>query len=84
MITRRFLLAIGPSAFFGVPASAFAPANSWNNKKPEAWSEKEIGLILNRSPWAKEVRSKWIFLTVTGWKVALSALDLRVAEVRAA
>jgi hypothetical protein len=32
MITKRLLLAIGPSEFFGVPASALARADSWNKK----------------------------------------------------
>ncbi len=54
MITRRIVLAISPAAILGLRASAFMP-DSWNDKKPESWSEKDIRQILTRSPWAKEV-----------------------------
>jgi hypothetical protein len=55
MITRRFLLAISPSAIVGMRASAFAPGDPWNDKKPESWSQKDVHQILTKSPWAKEV-----------------------------
>lgn len=59
MITRRdaILLSIGlPAAFRGLPAWAFAK-EFWNEKKPEDWSAEEIDMLLNRSPWARDVNA---------------------------
>jgi hypothetical protein len=57
MTTRRtaLLLTLGlPASFLNFPAWAFSK-EFWNDKKPEDWSPDEVELLLNKSPWAKEV-----------------------------
>src|ERR1041384_3415622 len=59
MTTRRtaFLLTLGlPASFAGLPAWAFA-GEFWNTKKPEEWSAEEVEILLNKSPWAREVNA---------------------------
>ncbi len=68
MTTRRnaILLTIGlPAAFRGLPAWAFAK-EFWNEKKPEDWAPEEIDMILNRSPWAREVNANMKGMTSEG------------------
>jgi len=50
-MTRRTALLIGLTSGF---APAFAPKEFWNDKKPSDWSDEEIEMLLNKSPWAKE------------------------------
>jgi hypothetical protein len=57
MTTRRaaLLLTLGlPAGFAGLPLWAFGK-EFWNDKKPEDWTPDEVELLLNKSPWAKEV-----------------------------
>jgi hypothetical protein len=50
-MTRRTALLIGLTSGF---ATAYAPKEFWNEKKPSDWTSEEIELLLNKSPWAKE------------------------------
>ena len=57
VITRRQAILTGlgfPSLLAVVPATAFAPKEFWNEKKPSDWTDAEIHQLLNQSPWAKE------------------------------
>lgn len=59
MITRRtaLLMSLGlPVAFRALPAWAFAK-EFWNEKKPEDWSAEELDMLLNRSPWTRDVNA---------------------------
>src|SRR5262245_3364943 len=41
-----------------VCAAAFSAAEVWNTKDSSIWTEAEANLILNNSPWAKQVKTK--------------------------
>jgi hypothetical protein len=48
-MTRREILMLPFAAALASP-----PAEFWNEKKPEDWTEDEVKEMLTRSPWAKE------------------------------
>jgi len=55
--TRRALLGLP----FGLAAALrlSAAQDFWNRKKPADWTEDEIGRLITRSPWAKEVNAQF-------------------------
>lgn len=54
-MTRRSALLLGLAGGFAPPRSwAYASKEFWNEKQPSEWSTEEIGLLLNKSPWAKD------------------------------
>ena len=62
MTTRRTALILA----FGLPGFrlwAFGK-EFWNDKKPEDWTPDEIEMLLNKSPWSKEVTA---YLTNNGY-----------------
>jgi hypothetical protein len=57
VITRRQAILTGlgvPVALTTDPAWAFATKEFWSEKMPSDWTDAEIRLLLNKSPWAKE------------------------------
>ena len=53
VITRRMaILGIGLGS--SLAAWGFAPGESWNDKQPSEWSEKDLQRLMTKSPWAKE------------------------------
>ncbi len=50
---RRFLLRALASGVTLTHASRIFAVEFWNAKDPSAWSEEEIGIITQKSPWAK-------------------------------
>jgi hypothetical protein len=65
MITRRrAILGIGLGT--SLAAWGFAPGESWNDKQPSQWSEKDIERLLTKSPWAKEVTPEMDFTGMGG------------------
>ena len=56
-MTRRDVIRIGLAlpGIAALPAWAASSKAFWNDKPPSDWSKSEIGDLLNRSPWAKEV-----------------------------
>jgi hypothetical protein len=57
MITRRGALLIGSGAMLS-GRLGFAAGEPWKDKKPNNWSESDVRVILNKSPWAKQVRAE--------------------------
>lgn len=51
-MTRRTAL-LGLASGYALRSWAFAK-EFWNDKQPEQWTPEEIGLLLNKSPWARE------------------------------
>jgi hypothetical protein len=43
----------------GVPVWAFSPAEFWNAKKPEDWTDEERKQLLAKSPWARDAAVKY-------------------------
>ena len=56
-MTRRDVIRIGLAlpGIAALPAWAASSKAFWNDKPPSDWTKSEIGDLLNRSPWAKEV-----------------------------
>ena len=65
MITRRSAI-LGIGLGTGLAAWASAPGESWNDKQPSQWSEKDIQRLLTKSPWAKEVTPEMDFTGMEG------------------
>lgn len=47
-----------PLGLLTLPASAFAPKEFWNDRKPEEWTSAEVKELLSKSPWAKDAEIK--------------------------
>ena len=45
---------------FGLPliacAAAFSATEVWNTKDPAVWTAEDANIILNNSPWAKQIK----------------------------
>jgi hypothetical protein len=53
VLSRRGWMALAGTGIFGI--RVYGANNAfWNKKDPSAWTEDEIQILLNRSPWAKE------------------------------
>lgn len=53
MLTRRHWMLLAGTGVFGIELYG-ANTAFWNKKDPSEWTDDEIQILLNKSPWAKE------------------------------